>query len=1301
MIAPRRRRRLGPVLLSACALIALPLPAAAATRTVTVFTDTAAGTPAGTGTGNAGDLRTQMLAASPGDTINFSCSSAPCTITLNGPLPPITGDLTIDGGSFGTVVIDGNNAFRAFFVDSGRVTIANLTIRNAKAKGGNGGGGSAGATAGGGGAGLGAGVFVNQAGADVTLNRISFVNAAAVGGNGGTSFGSNGGGGGIGADGAVGFNLTRGNGGGGVLGAGTAHDGNPVVAGNGGLGGGGGGGASDAGAAGLGGAAYAGNDAGGNGIGDSNGRGGDGGFGGGGGAGYMRGGDGGFGGGGGGSGWGTGGNGGPGGGGGTGATVGTGGSLGGGIAGGDGKIGTGAGGGGGAAAGPAIFVRLGRLTTIATTSTGETAVGGSGGNPGGASTAAVFNFGGTVNGSTTTGPATEAMTAPSYGLTVTTAGTGTGLVTSSTGGISCPGTCTASIASITGSTITEVTLTASPAAGSSFTGWSGSCTGTATTATVTMSAARACTATFGAVTAGGGSSGAPSTTPGTALPAFVAAPLPVMLEVGAVSGNRISLASSFDNPGALAFSASTSGGGLPSWLTFDPATVSFTYNLPTTANLPFLPAADQAKAATAANSANTTYPPLIRLAQLPITLTASGPGGSYSATVNMSFYAPRPRATIAAVSLDTDGAAGDAASVRPALSYDAGQAIFESAATNLFPAAANAQSDIVRYHALSGSRDRLSQTAIPGGGVANAADGASTSPAVSADGRFAAFASEAPSVTLVPYGGLRQVYRVGLGYPRLALSPATTPAPDFVSIRPDGTPGNGPSDNPALSEDGRFVAFESTATNFAPGLTGTRQVWRKDLTTGAVDLVSGGALPGDGASGKPSISWDGRYIAFESTAANLASGTSGAQIYLKDMATGTVRLISAAHGTAGNAGSAAPQIDARGGRIAFATSASNLGFANPNGKVQVAVADLATGRISLASVSATGVAGNGDSDQPAISADGSFLVFRSTASDLDSAVAGGVTQIWVRDLDRGVTALVSRAVAGPAGTGNSRNPAISGDATTIAFASDARDLVNGNPRAGQVYIAGNPLPLAAKADFWYATGSNGQGWVMERWGKRAYVGALSYDGTGRPVWLAGYCRLSGLACRGTLNAWSGGAVFGSSAATDPVATAGPAFSIVTAAGGGTAELTVGDGTTRTIIPFPIGGTTTTGYAGLPQTGWWHEPAADGGANGYFLAIDTQAQTDGSSAHVAYLAIMSFDTGGRPTWYAAQATLSTDLAFAGTLYRYEGGPTFGTAGSGGGATASTVGQVRLTFSGTDRATVNLPNGRTATLKRYRF
>jgi hypothetical protein len=399
----------------------------AATRTVTAFTDTVPGTPVGTGAGAAGDLRSTLLAATTGDEIVFSGAG---TVTLNGPLPPITVNVTIDGGS--NVVIDGNNLYRAFFVDSGTVTIKNITIQNVRAKGGNAASGGGG---GGGGAGLGAGIFVNKATASVTVDHVAFVNAAAVGGNGAASTISvpGGGGGGLGANGAIGSTAFGGGGGGGggVLGAGAVGGAvNSGDGGNGGLGGGGGGGVGVGTAVGgTGGAAYAGNGAG---SANSVSNGGAGGFGGGGGAAarFLTGGAGGFGGGGGGGGstGGAGGAGGAGGGGGgaglSSSTVyagGAGGSLGSGISGGTGTgSGTGSGpnpntGGGGAAAGPAIFVNLGTLTTISSTSISAAATGGTGGsagNAGGANATPTFNYGGTVNSSATTGPILSALATP-------------------------------------------------------------------------------------------------------------------------------------------------------------------------------------------------------------------------------------------------------------------------------------------------------------------------------------------------------------------------------------------------------------------------------------------------------------------------------------------------------------------------------------------------------------------------------------------------------------------------------------------------------------------------------------------------------------------------------------------------------------------------------------------------------------------------------------------------------------------------------------------------------------------------
>ncbi len=800
-------------------------------------------------------------------------------------------------------------------------------------------------------------------------------------------------------------------------------------------------------------------------------------------------------------------------------------------------------------------------------------------------------------------------------LTVTRAGDGTGTVAAGSGALQCGATCSASYA-LNGT----VTLTATPAA--AFAGWSGDCTGTTATITVTMTGPQACTATF---TATGPAPSAPPAPP----PAFVAAPVPVITDASTVGSGTgsVSFASSFTNPQSLTFTATQGGGAaLPAWLTFDPATVSFSYDVPLPATLPFQPVADPATGADSraevhAAPANTIYPMLLRVARMPVTLTATGAGQSYTSSITMNFYAPRAPVAISAVSASLDGALGNGRSGRAALSWDGGQMVFETAATNLFPASPNTHADIVRYDGLSGGRDRLSQTAIPGGGVANAADGASMNPAVSSDGRYAAFASDAAGITLTPSGARRQVYRVALGYPRVPLNGQATPAPELVSVTAAGVVGNAASDNPVLSQDGRYVAFDSAATNFTSGHDGTRSIWRKDLQTGALDLVMRG--------GNPSISWDGRQIV----------GEAEGQVYLRDMAAGT-RLIAA--GTA-------PRLSARADRIVFQAAA------------QVAVADVASGVVrNLAA-----------GDQPDISADGRFVVYRSAAG-----------QIQIHDIDRGVAALVTRTATGTAANGSNWNPVISGDGGTVGFGSNARDLVQGNPPGGQAYIAANPLPLPDRTGYWYMAGSgNGQGWVMERWGNRTYVGGLAYDAQGRSQWLAGPCTLSGLTCRGTL-------------------THGPAFAIVTADTGASAGLSVGGAAGQTLTMFAVGGTRTSAFAGLPQTGWWYDPAARDGI-GYFLGISTQPQADGSVAQIGYLAVLAYDATGRQVWQTAQATLAADLSFTGTLTQYAGGAPFGAATATTTASGTAVGQVRLTFDGTDRARITLPTGRSTVLTRFRF
>ncbi|WP_150110570.1 beta strand repeat-containing protein [Granulicella mallensis] len=408
------------VTVAICAAVGTSL--SAQTVTVTLSTDAAATTTnPGDGPGQSGDLRYALLNATSGSTILFNCGTL-CTITLNGPLPSITKNLTINGGTLGNVIISGNGTYRVFFVDTGTVELENLLIRNAVGKGGNGGLGHI--ACGGGGAGLGGGLFVNgiTAPATVTVSDVYFSSDSAIGGNGCSASGSGdgGGGGGLGGNGGNGA-LASGTyvngGGGGVLGPGANGSTTTLDGAAGGVGGGGG--ADENGnpgsAPGTGGAGYGTNSAGANGTLDAAGNGG---FGGGGGGGVLAGGKGGFGGGGGGAedGGGAGGVGG-GGGGSEGGAGGTGGVVVGAITGGNGSAGFPFGNGssgGGAAAGPDIFVNQGTLITVNSGTLGASATGGAGGSGAGSGTfdaTPVFNYTGSVNGSTTKGPIATALTA--------------------------------------------------------------------------------------------------------------------------------------------------------------------------------------------------------------------------------------------------------------------------------------------------------------------------------------------------------------------------------------------------------------------------------------------------------------------------------------------------------------------------------------------------------------------------------------------------------------------------------------------------------------------------------------------------------------------------------------------------------------------------------------------------------------------------------------------------------------------------------------------------------------------------
>ena len=268
-----------------------------------------------------------------------------------------------------------------------------------------------------------------------------------------------------------------------------------------------------------------------------------------------------------------------------------------------------------------------------------------------------------------------------------------------------------------------------------------------------------------------------------------------------------------------------------------------------------------------------------------------------------------------------------------------------------------------------------------------------------------------------------------------------------VSVATNGAQGNGESHSSAISADGRYIAFNSAASNLVSGDTNAAwDIFVHDRDTGVttrVSVATNGAQ-GNGQSEWPEISADGRYVAFQSLASTLVSGDINAacDIFVHDRDTGaTTRLSVATDGTPGNDASLDPAIGADGRYVAFTSTATNLVAADTNATQDIFVHDRDTGVTTRVSVATDGTEGNGYSIGPAISADGRYIAFSSVASNLVAGDTNARRDIFVHDRDTGVTTLVSVATDGTPGNDSSGDSAISADGRYVAFTSAATNLV--------------------------------------------------------------------------------------------------------------------------------------------------------------------------------------------------------------------------------------------------------------------
>ena len=361
------------------------------------------------------------------------------------------------------------------------------------------------------------------------------------------------------------------------------------------------------------------------------------------------------------------------------------------------------------------------------------------------------------------------------------------------------------------------------------------------------------------------------------------------------------------------------------------------------------------------------------------------------------------------------------------------------------------------------------------------ADYYSYRPSISADGRYVAFNSLASNLTPDQRRCPKPAQVAGTCDYQVFLHDRETRMTSLVSVSTSGEPANGQSALPSISDDGRYVAFLSTATNLAPNrpspLDGTTEarshVYVRDRVTGITEQVSMGASgqPGTGDGSYPSISADGRHVAFVSGSPDHAGApqcgpleSCPAQVYVRDrVARTTVHVSRGIDGRFGNRSSYYPGVSADGTVVTFSSTANNLVPGDANGGMDVFARDLRANSTELISVTDEGRPGNmggaaSNGSGRYVSADGRYVAFLSDSTDLVPGDTNQATDFFVRDRVLRTTRRVNVSSAGAEGrTTASQNTsgtvAISGDGRFVAFDASMPNLADDDAAEPlQVYV---------------------------------------------------------------------------------------------------------------------------------------------------------------------------------------------------------------------------------------------------------
>jgi Tol biopolymer transport system component len=334
-------------------------------------------------------------------------------------------------------------------------------------------------------------------------------------------------------------------------------------------------------------------------------------------------------------------------------------------------------------------------------------------------------------------------------------------------------------------------------------------------------------------------------------------------------------------------------------------------------------------------------------------------------------------------------------------------------------------------------------------------------------------------------------------------TPTTVPAAG-VDWGPAGTitaltdsSGKGNAYRPWMSDNGRYLVFDSDGTQVVSGVVETdsaRDVYLYDRVTRTMERITNGiggppAVPASCAyicgSQRPTVSGDGRFVAYWSNATNLVPGDTNNMYdaFLYDRQTKTTTLISKSGNKLGNSHSRRPVVSRDGKWVVFESAANNLAgscglFACSDSTDDAFLYEVATGNVTLVSATSNGAPGNGASNRPSISANGQRIVFQSDATNLGPNDGNGaVTDIYMRDRVTGTTSIVS---TGPAGQGDkaSTSPSISANGRFVSFDTKATNFASGDTGGDvDVYVkdvdGGGIDQASVRQDGGQATGTNG------------------------------------------------------------------------------------------------------------------------------------------------------------------------------------------------------------------------------------